>query len=420
MNKSILMTTLLLATGTTFGGDWMQWRGPKLNGTCEASNLPVSWAVENKKNVAWTCDLPGTGSSTPIIVGHRIFLTASTPEYELYAIAIDRKTGVVDWKEKLGTGRKSARGNNMASPSAVSNGEQVYFLFGQGTLAAMSLDGQLLWKRELETDLGMLSQKFGFSSSPLLHDDTLYIPLLYLSKGDQKSPHPGTSLLAIDAKTGAMRWSVDRPTPALKESLDSYMTPIVWKGGIILTGGDLVTSHNPDTGLEQWRFDFAEGKEKRKTNWRIIASPVEAGDLVVTPYPRGRTLVALKPDGTKAWDYEGYVPDVCTPAHDQGLLYVLDGKKRYLTCLDTKSGAEIWQEKIPSDKGFYASPLVADGKVYTINLGGEVFVFSAGRKTQQLARFSINAKDSSASIIAADNALFVRTPDQLICVQKTK
>ena len=125
MNKSILMTTLLLAAGTTFGGDWMQWRGPELNGTCEADNLPVSWSVENKKNVAWTRDLAGTGSSTPIIVGNRIFLTASTPEYELYAIAIDRKTGAVEWKNKLGTGRKAAQGNNMASPSAVGNEARV-------------------------------------------------------------------------------------------------------------------------------------------------------------------------------------------------------------------------------------------------------------------------------------------------------
>jgi len=128
--------------------------------------------------------------------------------------------------------------------------------------------------------------------------------------------------------------------------------------------------------------------------------------------------VALKPDGTKAWDYEGYVPDVCTPAHDQELLYVLDGKKRYLTCLDARSGQEIWQEKIPSDKGFFASPLVADGKVYTINLGGEVFVFSAGRDTRLLARFAMDGKGSAASIIAVGNTLFVRTPDQLICVKK--
>lgn len=418
MDKSILMTALLLAAGTTFGGDWMQWRGPELNGTCEADNLPKSWSVENQRNVAWVRDLEGEGNSTPIIVGNRIFLTVSTPDNELCAIGINRKDGTVEWREKLGTSRQALRGNNMACPSAVSNGEQVYFLFGQGTLAAMTLDGKLLWKRELEKDHGTLSQKFGFSSSPLLHGDTLYIPLLYLPKGDQKAPHPGTSLLAIDTETGATRWSADRPTPALKESLDAYITPIVWKGGIVLTGADLVTSHDPETGREQWRFDFAEGQ--RKTNWRIIASPVAAGDLVVTPYPRGRTLVALKPDGTKAWDYEGYVPDVCTSAHDQGLLYVLDGKKRYLTCLDAESGQEIWQEKIASDKGFFASPLVADGKVYTINLAGEVFVFSAGRKTQLLARIAMDSKDSSASIIAADNALLVRTPNKLICVKKTE
>ncbi len=407
---------LLSFAGIALGGDWMQWRGPELNGTGDATNLPVSWSVERGENVAWTCDLPGLGSSTPIVVGNRIFLTAHSDDDQLYALCIDRTSGKIDWKKKMGSGEKAMRGNTMASPSAVSDGQTVWFFFGQGTLVATTLDGKEIWKRELALDHGTLSTKFGFSSSPLLHSNTLYLPLLYLPKGEQKVPNPGNCLMAIDAKTGKTRWTVERKTEAIKESHDSYITPTLGKTGIIVTGADLVTSHDPKTGEEQWRFDFVE--DNRKSNWRIISGPVVAGDLVVTAYPRGRTLVALKPDGSKCWDHKGYVPDVCTPAYDNGLLYVLDGKKRYLTCFDAKDGREIWQAKIPSDKGFFASPLVADGKVYLINLNGEVFVYAAGNAEKMLGQFPMSGTNCMASIIAVDDALLVRMPDKLISIKK--
>lgn len=401
----------------SFGGEWQQWRGPELNGTCVANNLPESWSVERGKNVEWICDLPGIGQSTPIVTGHRIFLSTSD-DHQLYAVCIDRKSGKMIWKNKVGKGREAMRRGNMAHPSAVTDGEIVCFLYGQGTLAAFSLDGQKLWQRELEEDHGLLANKFGFSSSPLLHEGKLYIPLLY--RADPKDDHakPSTTLMTVDLKTGKVLWTADRPTPATKESLDSYITAVLGTKGIILTGADLITSHDPNNGKVQWSFDVAEGN--RKTNWRIISGPVQADDLTVTAYPRGRTLVALKPDGSRQWDYEGRIPDVCTPAYENGLLYVLDGKVRYLTCINARTGREVWQEKIDSDKGFFASPLIADGKIYMINLAGEVFVYTTGDQAELLAHFPMGADNSAASIIAVDDALYIRLPDKLVCARKEK
>jgi outer membrane protein assembly factor BamB len=412
--KQIAIGLLIFAV-PAFGGDWLQWRGPELNGTCDANNLPASWSVESGENVAWSCDLPGLGSSTPIVVGDHIFLTTHSDDDRLDAICIDRKAGRISWKKKMGSGKKALRGNTMASPSAVSDGKTVWFLFGQGTLAAMSMEGTELWKRELREDHGELSPKFGFSSSPLLHEGKLYIPLLYLPKGEQKAPNPGNCLIAIDAVTGETLWTVERKTKAIKESHDSYITPIIAKNGLVVTGADVATCHDPETGKEKWRYDFAKGDHK--TNWRIISGPVAAGDLVVSAYPRGRTLVALKPDGSKRWEYEGRIPDVCTPAYEDGLLYVLDGAKRYLTCIDARNGSEIWQEKIPSDKGFFGSPLVADGKVYMINHNAEVFVYAAGRNATRINRIPMSGKNSFASIVAVDDTLYIRTPDKLVCAR---
>lgn len=370
------------------------------------------------KNVEWSCDLPGVGSSTPIVVGERIFLTTHADDSLLYAVCIDRKSGKINWKQKMSSEEKAVRGNAMASPSAVSDGKTVWFLFGQGTLVATTLEGKELWRRELKKDHGELSAKFGFSSSPLLHEGKLFLPLLYLPMGEQSVPNSGNCVMAFDAQTGKTLWSVVRPTEAIGESLDSYITPIVVNDSLFITGADLATSHDLKTGKATSRFDFAQGNHKK--NWRIISGPVAADKLMITAYPRGRKLVALKSDGSPAWEYKGYVPDVCTPAYDNGQLYLLDGVKRYLTCIEAKSGKEIWKEKIPSDKGFFASPLVADGKIYMINLNGEVFVYAAGKNAQLLEQFPMSTANSMASIIAVDDALFVRMPEKLICAKENK
>ena len=61
--KRIILGVMLCA-GVVFGGKWPQWRGAELDGSCDAKNLPTEWSVESGENIAWTCELPGTGQST--------------------------------------------------------------------------------------------------------------------------------------------------------------------------------------------------------------------------------------------------------------------------------------------------------------------------------------------------------------------
>jgi len=411
-------------------GDWLQWRGPALNGTAPARDLPQSWSMEDGRNLAWVTDLPGYGNSTPGVAGERIFLSLTAGEaHELHALCLDRASGKILWQHQLGASDRTARDNTMASPSAVTDGESVWFLFGQGTLAAYSVDGTARWTRELEQDYNVFTHKYGYSSSPLLYDGTLYIPVLRRLEvvpplESNGKPLP-SYLLAVDAATGETRFAHERPTEAVFESLDAYITPILHAGAdgpeVVLSGGDLVTGHDPHSGRRLWQHDWAVGNRIR--NWRLIASPVAAGPLVVAPMPRGGTLTGVRPpetglDAQRVWTYEGYSPDVCTPAYQDGLLYLLDGKKRYLTCLEAADGAVVWQEKLESREGFYASPTVADGRIYIVDLGGTVSVWAAGRKAERLAEFSIGNERCAASIVAVDGSLLLRTPTRLICVRK--
>jgi len=428
------MVSFTMFQTTVLADDWLQWRGPNFNGVSDAKDLPDEWSVDRKENIAWVSEGLG-GSATPIVVDQMIYLPLTTADDDLYAICLARENGRIVWKKKMGKGRRANRNVGMACPSPVSDGNQVYFLFGQGTLAAMSLDGKLKWKRELEKEYNVFSQKYGYCSSPVLYDGILYLTMLRrleIRFGRDNGKPMDSFILAVDPRTGKTLWKKNRLTEAPEESRDAYNTAVISREGIIVVGGDLVTCNDLKTGEEKWRYDYQaemlrNGEIKaRFTNWRIISSPVMAGELVITPYPRGERLMAIK-SGKKVWDYQGNIPDVSSPAFKDGLIYILDGRKprkSYLLCFEAKTGKLLWEDAFESETGFYTSPLIADGKIYAINFTNEVFVWAEGRKKRRLKHFTmINEKYPrkvvcSASPIAVDHSIFIRTPTKLFCVEK--
>ena len=105
-------------------------------------------------------------------------------------------------------------------------------------------------------------------------------------------------LLRIDKATGKTLWRVERPTKAIRESPDSYTTPALLRYGstteIVLTGGDVVTGHDPATGKELWRADGLN--PTNNPSYRIVASPIVFGGMIYAP-SRERPLLALRAGG---------------------------------------------------------------------------------------------------------------------------
>ena len=125
-------------------------------------------------------------------------------------------------------------------------------------------------------------------------------------------------------------WRTERPTDALHESPDSYTTPALLhydgRTEIVITGGDIVTGHDPATGKELWRADVLN--PKNSSNYRIISSPVIAGGLIIAP-TRVNPLVAMRPGGSGdistthvAWTFHRG-PDVPSPVSDGKFLYLV-------------------------------------------------------------------------------------------------
>ena len=230
---------------------WPQWRGPMLNGVSREMDLPVRWSPT--ENVAWKLAMPDLSGATPIVWGDRVFLNVAEGG-QLFLWAVDRANGSVAWKHSLGGGDHRMRKQNMSSPSPVTDGRSVWVMTGTGILKAFSVSGEERWTRDIQKDYGPFGLNWGYASSPLLEGDALYVQVLHGMKTDDPS-----YVLRIDGQTGKTAWRVERPTRAVSESPDAYTTPTVLRAGgrteIIVSGGDVVTAHDPATGTELWRVD---------------------------------------------------------------------------------------------------------------------------------------------------------------------
>jgi outer membrane protein assembly factor BamB len=410
--KTAILCLFLAASASA--ADWPQWRGPQWTGASPDQGLPLKWSAT--ENVAWSVELPGHSAATPIVSGDAVYITA--PEADtVQLLRLDRKDGAVRWKRALGPAAGHAhRKHNMASPSPVTDGRSVFAMTGSGVLKAFAADGRELWTRDFPKDYGAFGLNWGYASSPLLLDGTLYVPVLHGMKTDDPS-----YVVALDAATGKNRWKVDRPTPALQEAPDAYTTPTFLKLGgkteIIVTGGDVVTAHDPATGQELWR---STGLNPSSDPWyRIVASPVPLDGMVIAP-TRVKPMLALKGGGRgdvtashRVWSYDAG-PDVPTPATDGTHLYIV-GDKGLVSCLDAKTGQVLYGPQRIATGTYSASPVVADGKVYVVSEDGLTTVLKAGPKFEVLGENALG-ETTLATPAVAGGQLFIRTSKKLYCL----
>ena len=430
----LLLLCALTATATLASESWPQWRGPNLNGTSDATGLPVTWSTT--ENVVWRTKLPSWAAATPIIWGDTVFVTSAeagsslnrpnsrlsdggdSARDRLYLIAVNRETGAVRWQQSIGRGNRIGNKQNMASPSPVTDGEHVWVVNGNGEIRCFDFAGRQIWIRDLQKDYGEFGVQFGYASSPLLHDGVLYMQNLQGMYTDDPS-----YVLAIDAASGKTLWKVDRPTDGKHETPDSYSTATLaevnGKNVLIVAGGGYVTGHSLETGEELWRGGGLNPNDAR--NYRTIASALVVGDIVLVP-SRRRPFIAFRTDGKgdvteskKLWSTE-FGPDVPTPTSDGERLYIIDDRGIALS-LRVSDGSIVWDRTRIEPGTYSASPLLADGKIYATSEEGTTTVLKAGDEFEILA---VNRLDSYtlASPAAVGNRLYIRTADYLYCIGK--
>ena len=434
MTSRLLLSFLLSTVATLHAENWAQWRGPAQNGTSPEKNLPSEIKDENIK---WKTELPGFSGATPAVWGDTVFLTSPDENKDLLLFCLDRKDGKVRWQKKVASGDISKGKGNMASPSPATDGKAVYALFGTGDLAAFDFQGNELWARNLGADYGKFAIMWLYGSSPLLFDGKLYVQVLQRSPAPED--YPGLAgaggdresyLLCLEPATGKTIWKQARPSQARMESAESYATPVPHtvngKTQLLVLGGNCLTGHDATTGKELWR---GYGVNRKDGEWmRIVPSPVSAGDLAIVCGPKQEQALAFRTDLTGdisekgvAWAFdEKQTPDVCTPAYLDGRLYLLNGDKQILTCLNAKDGTKLWQGSLGHRETIRSSPTVVDGKVYTISEKGSLVICDAGPSEFKIVgTYQFPNSDPTRSAVAVSQGqLFVRTATAIYCVGK--
>ncbi len=416
--------------------NWPQWRGPSLNGVANATGLPETWS--ETENIVWKTELPSWSGSTPIIWGDRIFLTspskvdpnssADPKETEaggpgILLLCISKPEGKLLWERELDTGNKVNLKGNHSSPSPVTDGTHVWAVTGNGTVTALTMDGEAVWTKNLQKEYGTFGINFGYASSPLLYKDKLIIEVIqgYTTKDP-------SYVMAYDKLTGNVLWRVERLTDAVLESPDAYTTPTVLhyedKDQIIISGGDYLTGHDPETGKELWRGGGLNPKKFDRN--RFIVSPVAVDNMIYAVACK-KPVVAYRAGGTGdctathlAWTWnKAYAPDVPTPACDGTYFYMLNDQG-VISCLNAKTGEVIWGPEHTAPGIVSASPLLADGKVYFTNEAGVTTVIAAGPSYHVIATntLPVNGGKALSSFAVSGNRLFLRMPAALYCIGK--
>ena len=402
----VIAALVLLAVGQPAAEPWPQWRGPLLNGISAEKNLPVKWSTT--ENVTWKLALPAWSGSTPIVWGDRIFLNVAEGR-NLSLWCVDRSGGAVRWKQQLSGGNTRNYKQNMSSPSPVTDGQSVWVMTGTGLIKAFDFEGKPLWTRDLQAEYGRFGMQYGYGSSPLLFEDSLYVQVLH--GWNTKDP---SYVLRISKANGRTIWRVERRTQARYESPDAYTTPAVVREAeqaeIVITGGDVITGHDPSTGKELWR---ASGLNPYNDgNYRIVASPVVSGQLIVAP-SRGRPMLAFKAGGrgdvTKShllWSFNNG-PDVPTPVTDGTYVYSINDHG-IMWCLEAATGREVYGRKRVRPGTYSGSPVLADGRIYVTNEDGVTSVVRSGPVFELLAENDLDEYTLSSPAIS-DGQIFVRT-----------
>jgi len=397
--------------------NWPQWRGPDLNGVSAERGLPLKW--NQTENVAWKLAMPDRSGSTPIVWGERVFLSVAEGQ-DLSLWCVDRSKGAVLWKRKLGGGNTRMRKHNMSSPSPVTDGKGVWVMTGTGVLKGFDFEGRELWARDIQEDYGAFGLNFGYASSPLLFEDSLYVQVLHGMNTDEPS-----YVLRVDKKTGKTVWRVERPTDAVSESPDAYTTPALLRAGkaieIVVSGGDYVTGHDPLTGKELWRAGGLN--PERNPFYRVVASPVVYDNLVYVP-TRVKPLLTFRAGGRGdvskshlAWATENG-PDVPTPVTDGKYFYVVNDRG-IVWCLDAKTGKEVYAQQRLKPGTYSASPVLADGKIYVTNEDGLTSVIKAGPQFAVLAENDLGEYCLSSPAVS-EGQIFIRTSGHLYAIGQRK
>jgi len=405
----------VLACSMSLAADWDRFRGPDGAGTAEVSGLPTTWS--DSENVIWRTELPGPGTSSPVIVGDRVFMTSYTgygideaapgeqSALRRQLVCVDRKDGKILWmrEEEPRLPEQDYAGflalHGYASSTPVTDGQLVYVFYGITGVLAYDLDGNLKWR----ADVGSQLDGWGSAASPILYGDTVIVNACVESG----------ALVALDATTGAERWRAEGMTR-------TWATPILvdlpdGKQELVNSVQGRLLGFDPETGERLW---YCEGIPDY-----VCPSVVAKDGVVYAIGARKGTALAVRAGGRGdvtsshvVWQQRSG-SNVSSPAiYGDHLYWVSDAGIAH--CLQLSDGEVVYKKRIDDSGRLYASVLAADDKLFAVSREKGTFVLKAGPEFEVLAQnvFKSDPSVFNGSPAVDDGQILLRSNRYLYCL----
>jgi outer membrane protein assembly factor BamB len=418
MKTLLLRSATIVALGFSASSgllakDWPQWRGPDGRSLAAPGAYPTKFSPT--ENVLWKVKLPGVGSSTPVVWGDRIFVTCGIDGQD-GVLAYDW-TGRELWKKTLGTERPGKHKNGSGSNSSpITDGKNLVVYYKSGTVASLTLEGEVNWKTNLQEKFGEDTLWWDLGTSPVYAGG--HIVIAVMQEGE-------SYVVALKPEDGSVAWKVDRTFPVQKETGQSYTTPYVTdidgQETIVIWGADRLTGHDPKDGKTLWTCGGFNPEDKAM--WRVIASPGLTDGIAVVPYGRTKFTAAVKLGGSgditasaRLWERDDLGADCPTPVGRDGRVYVLSDRGE-IHCLDVQTGKDIWKGAIPrASANFYSSPILAGDLLYCAREDGVVAVVKVGDAGMEVLSENAMGERLAAAPVPVRDKLLIRGVDHLFCL----
>ncbi len=407
----VLWGLLLMPSALLAQENWASFRGPSGQGTSHATNLPSEWSQDI--HLAWKTPLPGAGASSPIAVDSHIYVTyysgffvpgessGTMADLKRHLLCLDRASGRQLWEKSIPAvlpEEERIRDHGFAASTPAADAQGVVCFFGKSGVIAFDHQGQQQW----HADVGSSTNGWGSSASPVLTNDLVIINASVESE----------SLVALDRKTGKMKWQVKGineawNTPILTQPTQGKQQLVVARHGKIL-------AFDPHNGQELWNCDT-------NINWYMVPSVVEDQGIVYALGGRsGISALAVQTNGSgdvtkthRKWtSLKG--SNVSSPVVHQGHLYWVNDSQGIAYCAELETGEVVYEERLNRAGQLYASALVADGKIYYLTRDGKTFVLAAKPQFEQLAVNDLRDGGVFNSSIAVDGQRLLIRSDKFL------
>lgn len=405
-NKRILLLPVfLLAAHAARNTDWPRWRGPRADGASESGHPVTRWS--QSENIRWSVELPGWGTSSPVVYRDRVYVTSQSTrdgKKALLTLCLRRDTGAEIWRHDFGLGvdQRAHQKSNLAVNTPAVTEEAVYVAFGNSDIARYTHDGKLVWVKRYMEMFGDPKMAWGYGVSPLVLRDSILLPWDH---------HKGPCFfMGLDKRTGEVAWQKERPIGT------AHATPILvehhGQSDIIAVGKNRLTAFSAAAKEQIWQYGEGSGP----FNGEIIVSPVYGDGMVFAQLWRQSPIHAVRLRGggqppEPVWVSDKPGPQEPTPVYYRGTLYALLDNC-VLTAFEGRTGKELHRTRLGNGGACNSSPVAVDGRVYASNNDGETFVVKAGPVFELLATNRLGERITASPAISGDD-LFYRTDSRL-------